>query len=81
MHRLENIEKREENESGRVELRLESRLVIEFGLKKGIGDNFRTIVIVVRLCQQIKRLSHLSTSKGISDIHTVCNRSRRDWVL
>ena len=44
MHRLENIEKREENESGRVELRLESRLVIEFGLKKGIGDNFRTIV-------------------------------------
>ena len=81
MHRLENIERQEENESGSVELRLGRRLVIEVGLKKGNGDNFSAIVIVVRLCQQIERLSYPSTFKGISEIHAGCIRSRREWVL
>ena len=47
MHRLENIERQEEEESGSVEKKLEHHLVIEFGLKKSIGENFRAIAIVV----------------------------------
>ena len=34
MHRLENIERLEEKESGSVEMKLECHLVIEFGLKR-----------------------------------------------
>ena len=33
-HRLENIETQEEKESGSVKLKLESHLVVGFGLKK-----------------------------------------------
>ena len=47
MHRLENIERREEKGSGSVETKLERHLVIEFGLKTDIGDNLRVIVNVI----------------------------------
>ena len=47
MHRSENIERRGEKESGSVQIKLERYLVIEFGLKTDIGDNFRAIVIAV----------------------------------
>ena len=47
MHRLENIERREEKASGNVERKLERHLVIEFGLETDIGDNFRAIVNVI----------------------------------
>ena len=47
MHRLENIERQEEKESGSVGIKLYRHLVMEFGLKKGIGDSFMAIAIVV----------------------------------
>ena len=47
MHRLENIERREEKESGSVETKLERHLVKELGLKTDIRDNFRVVVIAV----------------------------------
>ena len=47
MHRLENIEGREEKESYSVEIKVERHLVIEFGLKKSIGENFKVITIGV----------------------------------
>ena len=43
MHRLENIERQEEKENDSVEINLKSHLVIEFGQKETIGDNFRTM--------------------------------------
>ena len=75
MHRLENIERQEEKGSGSVKTKLERHLVIEFGLKTDIGDNFRAIVINVWRCQQIQRLSFLSTFKGVTDIHGVVIRN------
>ena len=45
--RPENIERREEKESGSVEIKLERPLVIEFGLKTDTGDSFRAIVVAV----------------------------------
>ena len=53
MHRLENIERQEEEESDSGEKKLEHHLVIEFGLKKNIGEDCWAIAIVVRLCRQI----------------------------
>ena len=47
MHRLENIERRIEKESGSVWIKLEGHLVIKFGLKKGIGYSLRAIMIDV----------------------------------
>ena len=38
MQRIENIERQEEKEDGSVEIKLERRSVIEFGLKKSTGD-------------------------------------------
>ena len=40
IHRPEIIERREENESDGVELKLKRHFVIQFRLLKGIGDNF-----------------------------------------
>ena len=45
MHRLGNIERQKEKESGCVEIKLERHLVKEFGLKRGIGDNSSAIAI------------------------------------
>ena len=45
MHRLGNIERQKEKESGCVEIKLERHLVKEFGLKGGIGDNSSAIAI------------------------------------
>ena len=47
MHLPENIERREEKESGGVEMKSKHNLLIEFRLKKGTGDDFRIIAIVV----------------------------------
>ena len=47
MHRLENIERQEEKESGSVGIKLYRHFVIELGLRKGIGDSFMAILIVV----------------------------------
>ena len=63
MNRLGNIERQEEKDSGSVKIKLERLLVIEFGLKKSIGGNFRAIAITVRLCQQIQRLSYRPHSR------------------
>ena len=68
MHRLEDIERQEEKESGSVETKLERRLEIEFGLKKSTGGNFRVITIVVSLCQQIQTVIP-TTFKEISENH------------
>ena len=46
-HRLENIERQKEKESGSVKLKLERHLVVEFGLKKSIGNNFTAIAILL----------------------------------
>ena len=42
---LENIERREEKESGSVEIKLQRYLVIEFGLNNGMGDNFSCVTV------------------------------------
>ena len=39
--------RQEEKESGSVEIKLKHHLVIEFGLKRGVGDSFRAIAILV----------------------------------
>ena len=51
--RLENTERQEKKENGSVDIKLKGNFLIEFGLKKSIGDNFRVIAIVVLRCQQI----------------------------
>ena len=44
-------DRKKENDS--VDIKLKDNFLIEFGLKKSIGDNFRVIAVVVLLCQQI----------------------------
>ena len=43
---LVNIERQDEKESGRVKIELKRRLMIEFGLKNSIIDNFKAVVII-----------------------------------
>ena len=47
MHRLETVESQENKESGSVEIKLKRDLVIELCLKRGTGDHFGAIAIVV----------------------------------
>ena len=41
-----------------MEIKFKGHFVIEFGLIRGIGNNFGVIPMVVRLCKQIKRVSY-----------------------
>ena len=81
MHRLENVERQEHNESVSVQIKLKRHIVIKFGLINGIEDNFRAIAIAMRQLQQIQKLSCQSQSKKSAITTAGRIRSLRERVI